>query len=116
MQGKANRHTLAQLFFSMLYISAFTFGGGFVIITFMKRKFVDGLHWIDDQEMLDLAGIESDTYGDFLREFRNEIPALTFSGYFDSEGEAHSHLETNAFDEKIEEYQIVQYHRMFGRE
>lgn len=68
------------------------------------------------QYVLDLAGIESDIYGDFLREFRNEIPALTFSGYFDSEGEAHSHLETNAFDEKIEEYQIVQYHRMFGRE
>ena len=68
------------------------------------------------QYVLDLAGIESDTYGDFLREFRNEIPALTFSGYFDSEGEAHSHLETNAFDEKIEEYQIVQYDRMFGRE
>ena len=38
-----------------LYISAFTFGGGFVIITFMKRKFVDELHWLEDDEMLDLA-------------------------------------------------------------
>ena len=63
MQGKANRHTLAQLFFSMLYISAFTFGGGFVIITFMKRKFVDGLHWIDDQEMLDLAALAQSSPG-----------------------------------------------------
>ena len=63
MQGKVNRHTLAQLFFSMLYISAFTFGGGFVIITFMKRKFVDGLHWIDDQEMLDLAALAQSSPG-----------------------------------------------------
>ena len=63
MQGKANRHTLAQLFFSMLYISAFTFGGGFVIITFMKQKFVDGLHWIDDQEMLDLAALAQSSPG-----------------------------------------------------
>ncbi len=63
MQGKANRYTLAQLFFSMLYISAFTFGGGFVIITFMKRKFVDGLHWIDDQEMLDLAALAQSSPG-----------------------------------------------------
>ena len=38
-----------------LYISAFTFGGGFVIITFMKRKFVDELHWLEEDEMLELA-------------------------------------------------------------
>ena len=29
-----------------VYHSTFTFGGGFVIITFMKKKFVDELHWI----------------------------------------------------------------------
>lgn len=40
-----------------LYISAFTFGGGFVIITFMKRKFVDELHWLEEDEMLDLAAL-----------------------------------------------------------
>lgn len=38
---------LLKLFLSMLYISAFTFGGGFVIVTFMKRRFVDELHWLD---------------------------------------------------------------------
>ena len=54
---------LLKLFWSMLYISAFTFGGGFVIITFMKRKFVDGLHWIDDQEMLDLAALAQSSPG-----------------------------------------------------
>ena len=55
--------TLFKLFFSMLYISAFTFGGGFVIITFMKRKFVDELEWIDEQEMLDLTALAQSSPG-----------------------------------------------------
>ena len=48
------KHRLLVLFLKTLYISAFTFGGGFVIVTFMKKCFVDELHWIDEQEMLDL--------------------------------------------------------------
>lgn len=55
--------TLFKLFFSMLYISGFTFGGGFVIITFMKRKFVDELGWIDEQEMLDLTALAQSSPG-----------------------------------------------------
>ncbi len=51
------RRPLLELFLSTLYISAFTFGGGFVIITLMKRKFVDELHWIDEPEMLDLTAL-----------------------------------------------------------
>ena len=48
---------LAKLFLSTLYLSAFTFGGGYVIVTLMKKKFVDEYHWIDEQEMLDLVAI-----------------------------------------------------------
>lgn len=54
---KTKKEKLIRLFCSTLYISAFTFGGGFVIITFMKKKFVDGLHWIDEEEMLDLTAL-----------------------------------------------------------
>ena len=54
---------LRALFLSTLYISAFTFGGGFVIVTFMKRKFVDELHWIDEQEMLDMAALAQSSPG-----------------------------------------------------
>ena len=57
------RKRLLTLFFSMLYISAFTFGGGFVIVTFMKRKFVDELHWIDEQEMLDMTALAQSSPG-----------------------------------------------------
>lgn len=48
---------LWKLFITTLYISAFTFGGGFVIITLMKQKFVDRFHWIDEGEMLDITAI-----------------------------------------------------------
>ncbi len=54
---------LPKLFLSTLYISSFTFGGGFVIATFMKKKFVDDLHWIDEEEMLDLIAIAQSSPG-----------------------------------------------------
>ena len=47
------KHVLWKLFISTLYLSAFTFGGGYVIVTLMKEKFVDELHWIEEDEMLD---------------------------------------------------------------
>lgn len=52
-----------KLFISTLYISTFTFGGGFVIVNFMKRKFVDELHWIDEQEMLDITAMAQSAPG-----------------------------------------------------
>ena len=54
---------LWKLFLSTLYISSFTFGGGFVIVTFMKKKFVDELHWIQEDEMLDLIAIAQSAPG-----------------------------------------------------
>lgn len=54
---KPNAAILWTLFLSMLSISAFTFGGGFVIVTLMKRRFVDRLHWLDEQEMLDMTAL-----------------------------------------------------------
>lgn len=55
--------TLLTLFFNMLYISTFTFGGGFVIVTLMKQKFVDKLHWMDESEMLDMTAIAQSSPG-----------------------------------------------------
>ncbi len=51
------------LFLSTLQLSACTFGGGFVIIPLMRRKFVEQLHWIDEQEMLDLTAIAQSSPG-----------------------------------------------------
>ena len=63
MQAMSKERTLGKLFLSTLYISAFTFGGGFVIITFMKRKFVDEYHWIREDEMLDLTALAQSSPG-----------------------------------------------------
>lgn len=54
---------LIKLFFSMLYISSFTFGGGFVIVTLMKKRFVDEYKWIDEQEMLDITSMAQSSPG-----------------------------------------------------
>ncbi len=61
--AESRGRTLWKLFVSTLYISAFTFGGGFVIVTFMKKKFVDQLHWIDEAEMLDLTALAQSSPG-----------------------------------------------------
>lgn len=62
-QELSRAQKLWKLFVTSLYISAFTFGGGFVIITFMKRKYVDEFHWIDDKEMLDLTALAQTSPG-----------------------------------------------------
>ena len=54
---------LKKLFFSTFYLSAFTFGGGYVIITLLKQKFVDELHWISEDEMLDLVALAQSSPG-----------------------------------------------------
>ncbi|NNJ30835.1 chromate transporter [Lacrimispora defluvii] len=56
-------HIYRKLFSSTFYLSAFTFGGGFVIIPLMKKKFVDDLHWIEEDEMLNLAAIAQSSPG-----------------------------------------------------
>ena len=57
------RSVLLKLFFSTLYLSAFTFGGGYVIVTLMKKQFVGKYHWIEESEMLDLIAIAQSAPG-----------------------------------------------------
>lgn len=52
-----------KLFASTFYLSAFTFGGGYVIISLMRKKFVDQYQWIEEKEMLDLTAIAQSTPG-----------------------------------------------------
>lgn len=52
-----------ELFFSTLKLSACTFGGGFVIVPLMKKRFVEELEWIEEEEMLDLIAIAQSSPG-----------------------------------------------------
>jgi len=54
---------LRKLFISTLMLSAFTFGGGYVIITLLKKTFVDDYGWIENDEMLDLVAIAQSAPG-----------------------------------------------------
>ena len=52
-----------KLFTSTFSLSAFTFGGGYVIIPLMRKKFVEQYHWIEEEEMLDLTAIAQSAPG-----------------------------------------------------
>lgn len=54
---------LWQLFKSMFILSASTFGGGFVIVSLMKKKFVEDLGWLEESEMLDITAIAQSSPG-----------------------------------------------------
>lgn len=51
------------LFSSTFYLSAFTFGGGYVIVPLMKKRFVEKLGWLQEQEMMNLIAIAQSSPG-----------------------------------------------------
>lgn len=55
--------SLSRLFWEMLQISAFTFGGGFVIISMMEKKFHEQYHWVSEDEILDMTAIAQSAPG-----------------------------------------------------
>ncbi len=63
MEREKKSKTLLKIFITTLYLSAFTFGGGYVIVSLMKKKFVDENHWIEQDEMLDLVAIAQSSPG-----------------------------------------------------
>lgn len=54
---------LWKLFCATFTLSAFTFGGGFVIVSLMKKKFVEELGWMEEDEMLDITAIAQSSPG-----------------------------------------------------
>lgn len=54
---------LWQLFKAMFILSSCTFGGGFVIVSLMKKKFVEELKWFKEDEMLDITAITQSAPG-----------------------------------------------------
>lgn len=52
-----------KLFATTFQLSAFTFGGGYVIVPLMKKRFVEKLGWISEKEMLDFTAIAQSSPG-----------------------------------------------------
>lgn len=64
MKTKENpARMLWQLFKATFLLSAFTFGGGFVIVSLMKKKFAEDLQWLEEEEMLDITAIAQSSPG-----------------------------------------------------
>lgn len=54
---KKDASMFKTLFRSTFFLSMFTFGGGYVIVPLMEKKFVNELGWISEDEMLDLVAL-----------------------------------------------------------
>ena len=59
----AKSKTYWTLFTSTLYISALMFGSGFVIISVIKKRFVDELKWVEEAEMMNLISLAQSSPG-----------------------------------------------------
>lgn len=54
---KVNLITILKLFWFAFYISAVSFGGGFVSISLTRETFVKKLKWVSEDEMFDINSI-----------------------------------------------------------
>ena len=66
------------------------------------------------QYLLSYAGIENSLYENYLQNFQEVLPAMTFVGYIDQNGKAYSHLEQNEYTTLIEDYRTLAYDNLFG--
>ena len=64
-----------QIFLTFLKIGAFTFGGGYAMIPFIKKETVEKKHWINDEDILEIVAIAESTPGPVA------VNASTFVGY-----------------------------------
>ena len=62
-EASENKKIYTTLFLSTFKISSCTFGGGYVIVPLMKKRFVDELGWINETEMLDFISISQTAPG-----------------------------------------------------
>ena len=64
-----------DLFFTMLKIGLFTFGGGYAMIALLQNELVGKKGWIDKDEFLDVVAVAESTPGPIA------INAATYVGY-----------------------------------
>lgn len=54
---------LCWLFFINLFISAFTFGGGYVVIPMIRKNFVEKRHYLTEEQVVEMAAIAQSSPG-----------------------------------------------------
>ena len=64
-----------DLFFSMMKIGLFTFGGGYAMLALLENEFVNRREWLCKEEFLDMVAISESTPGPIA------INSATYIGY-----------------------------------
>ncbi len=72
---RVKKSTVINLFFTMLKIGLFTFGGGYAMLALLENEFIEKKKWIDRDEFVDMAAIAESTPGPIA------INAATYIGY-----------------------------------
>ena len=75
MNREIGKPTYSALFAHTFVISAFTIGGGYVMIPLMKERFVDKLKWISAEELAELTALGQSAPGAMV------INATALMGY-----------------------------------
>lgn len=75
MRNSTDKHILLSLFISFLKIGAFTFGGGYAMLSILESEFVDRKKWIDRNEFLDMVAVAESTPGPVA------VNSATYIGY-----------------------------------
>lgn len=63
MPSKAKKPTCLRLFLETLSLSAFTIGGGYVMIPLLRGRFVEKLGWIDENQLEEMTAIGQSSPG-----------------------------------------------------
>jgi len=66
---------LLKLFIAFLKIGAFSFGGGYGVLTFIQKEIIENNHWITAKDFIDIVAIAEMTPGPIA------VNSSTFVGY-----------------------------------
>lgn len=66
---------LFKIFFTMMKIGVFTFGGGYAMLALLENEFVEKRAWLEKDEFLDMVAIAESTPGPIA------INSATYIGY-----------------------------------
>lgn len=75
MNSSRSAPTCFNIFLHTLILSAFTIGGGYVMVPLMRERFVEKLGWIDEDELSELIALGQSAPGAMV------INAATLMGY-----------------------------------